>query len=386
MRWCCRRGAKAWGASWSRRSPGRAVIGARGGGIGASVVDGENGLFVPSNDAGALAAALVNVLSNAELAERLGPAARLARNSGTQRRPNTRRVFERSLNALIRPSPPVKILIVSRSRLRFPLDESTRRKFEALDDIASCACSQPRKARPRRRVTTRSGWCARCAHACWTASSSTRRWCASPRSCAEFESTRCSCRARTTCPPCSLHGRPSGAKRASSPTLHGDWPQSARLYGSRLRKVAAPLADVLARIGIRRADAVRTLSPFTTELVRDEGVEPVAEFLCSSTSTSSATDCASHSRRVLRCLRRRARGVQGVDARGRVAARGAARAGRGAAAGRSGQSLSIVEQLLADLPRQTRWHPAFARASLRRSSTTQRRSCCRHDRKACRES
>jgi glycosyltransferase involved in cell wall biosynthesis len=56
---------------------GRAVIGARGGGIEDLVVDGENGLLVPPNDAGALAAALVSVLSNAELAERLGFAARL---------------------------------------------------------------------------------------------------------------------------------------------------------------------------------------------------------------------------------------------------------------------------------------------------------------------
>ena len=56
---------------------GRAVVGARDGGIEDLVVDGENGLLVPTNDAGAVAAALVNVLSNAELAERLGFAARL---------------------------------------------------------------------------------------------------------------------------------------------------------------------------------------------------------------------------------------------------------------------------------------------------------------------
>jgi glycosyltransferase involved in cell wall biosynthesis len=56
---------------------GRAVIGARGGGIEDLVVEGENGLLVPSNDADGLAAALVKVLSNAELAERLGFAARL---------------------------------------------------------------------------------------------------------------------------------------------------------------------------------------------------------------------------------------------------------------------------------------------------------------------
>jgi len=56
---------------------GRAVIGTRGGGIEDLVADGENGLLVPPNDADRLAAALVNVLSNPELAERLGFAARL---------------------------------------------------------------------------------------------------------------------------------------------------------------------------------------------------------------------------------------------------------------------------------------------------------------------
>ena len=45
-----------------------------------------------------------------------------------------------------------------------------------------------------------------------------------------------------------------------------------------MRRFAAPLVDLLAKIGVRRADGVRTLSEFTTDLVRDEGVEPLAEF------------------------------------------------------------------------------------------------------------
>jgi glycosyltransferase involved in cell wall biosynthesis len=42
--------------------------------------------------------------------------------------------------------------------------------------------------------------------------------------------------------------------------------------------VLAPLADRLGRTAVRRADGVRTLSPFTSGLVRGQGVEPVAEF------------------------------------------------------------------------------------------------------------
>jgi len=60
--------------------------------------------------------------------------------------------------------------------------------------------------------------------------------------------------------------------------LHGDPAAPTRLYGSPLRRALSPLADRLGRVAMRRADGVRTLSPFTTELVRGQGVEPAAEF------------------------------------------------------------------------------------------------------------
>jgi glycosyltransferase involved in cell wall biosynthesis len=60
--------------------------------------------------------------------------------------------------------------------------------------------------------------------------------------------------------------------------LHGDPGAPTRLYGSRARRVLAPLADRLGRTAVRRADGVRTLSPFTSELVRGQGIEPAAEF------------------------------------------------------------------------------------------------------------
>jgi glycosyltransferase involved in cell wall biosynthesis len=53
---------------------GRAVIGSTGGGIPDAVRDGENGLLVPVGDETALAAALVRLASDRELAERLGAA------------------------------------------------------------------------------------------------------------------------------------------------------------------------------------------------------------------------------------------------------------------------------------------------------------------------
>ena len=60
--------------------------------------------------------------------------------------------------------------------------------------------------------------------------------------------------------------------------IHGDPAAPARLYGSRARKALAPLADALARFGLRRSDGVRTISSYTSGLVRDAGVEPTAEF------------------------------------------------------------------------------------------------------------
>jgi len=60
--------------------------------------------------------------------------------------------------------------------------------------------------------------------------------------------------------------------------VHGDWRAPTRLYGSPLRRVFGPLGDALARVAVRRADAVRTISAYTSGLVRAEGVEPAAVF------------------------------------------------------------------------------------------------------------
>jgi len=60
--------------------------------------------------------------------------------------------------------------------------------------------------------------------------------------------------------------------------LHGDWRTAPRLYGSPLRRFLAPLTDRAGAWGIRHADAVRTISAFTTGLVRGLGREPDAEF------------------------------------------------------------------------------------------------------------
>jgi glycosyltransferase involved in cell wall biosynthesis len=60
--------------------------------------------------------------------------------------------------------------------------------------------------------------------------------------------------------------------------VHGDPAAATRLYGSPLRKALSPLADVLAHRGLRRADGVRTISGYTTGVVRFVGREPTATF------------------------------------------------------------------------------------------------------------
>ena len=61
--------------------------------------------------------------------------------------------------------------------------------------------------------------------------------------------------------------------------LHGDWRTAARLYGSRLRRLVAPIADRVALAALRRADGTRALSPFTERLAEEAtGEPPLASF------------------------------------------------------------------------------------------------------------
>ena len=60
--------------------------------------------------------------------------------------------------------------------------------------------------------------------------------------------------------------------------VHGDWRTATRLYGSTARRLLNPFADRIAAWAVRRVDAVRTVSDFTTGLVRELGVEPTATF------------------------------------------------------------------------------------------------------------
>ena len=51
--------------------------------------------------------------------------------------------------------------------------------------------------------------------------------------------------------------------------VHGNWRLATRLYGSPARRLVAPVADALDSLAVRRADAVRALSPYTAALVAE---------------------------------------------------------------------------------------------------------------------
>jgi glycosyltransferase involved in cell wall biosynthesis len=61
--------------------------------------------------------------------------------------------------------------------------------------------------------------------------------------------------------------------------VHGDPRTFTRLYGSNARRVLSPVADRIMRIVLRRADATRALSPYTSSVVEElRGLQATASF------------------------------------------------------------------------------------------------------------
>jgi glycosyltransferase involved in cell wall biosynthesis len=151
--------------------------------------------------------------------------------------------------------------------------------------------------------------------------------------------------------------RDAGGRPPVIVEIHGDWRTFARLYGSSLRRVVAPVADRLARLAVRRADAVRTLSPFTTELVRSQGVEPAAVFTTYTelTAFSEPPVSAPGERPVALVVGvlEPYKNIDGIAAAWRLAAPRVPSALLRIVG--DGRRRDITEALLRDLPAQTEW-------------------------------
>ncbi|HEY5101042.1 MAG TPA: glycosyltransferase family 4 protein [Gaiellaceae bacterium] len=139
--------------------------------------------------------------------------------------------------------------------------------------------------------------------------------------------------------------------------VHGDWRTATTLYGSPLRRLLEPASLTVARVAVRAADAVRTVGPFTTSLVRSVGVEPAATFTTySDTSAFTASPpvpVPDVQRALFVGVAERYKNVQGlVDAWRRVAAQLPDAALHVVSRGRE---RALLERLVRDLPQQVRW-------------------------------
>jgi len=144
--------------------------------------------------------------------------------------------------------------------------------------------------------------------------------------------------------------------------VHADWRTSTRLYGSPLRRLVAPLGDRVAAAALRRADRVRTISGYTTGLVRELGVEPADVFPAymdlAPFTARAPVGLPDEPRALFIGVLERYKNVDGLADAWRAAAPSVPSAelhlvGRGTLA-------PVVEQLIADLPEQTRWTPKLA--------------------------
>jgi glycosyltransferase involved in cell wall biosynthesis len=139
--------------------------------------------------------------------------------------------------------------------------------------------------------------------------------------------------------------------------LHGDWRAPTRLYGSRLRGLLNPVADRVALTALRNADGIRTVTGYTTGLVRGLGLEPADEFPAymdfDSFVQKPALPPPESPQALFVGVLERYKNVDGLaEAWRRAAPR--VPAARLQLVG-SGTLQPVVEQLVADLPRQTSW-------------------------------
>jgi glycosyltransferase involved in cell wall biosynthesis len=157
----------------------------------------------------------------------------------------------------------------------------------------------------------------------------------------------------------------AGAVRGRAKVLlevHGDWDTATRLYGSPLRRALEPVSRRLARRAVRAADAIRTVSPFTSDLVRALGAQPAATFTTyTDVSAFTATPRAPPPERPAALfvgVLERYKNVAGLAAAWRLAAPQVP-AARLRIVG-SGRETALVRELVAALPAQTEWTERLA--------------------------
>lgn len=171
-----------------------------------------------------------------------------------------------------------RVLFVSRERFRLPLDDTQRRKWDAVGELLDyriVAAAQPGSPTSAERFRlagpTRPGALDGALYYLrlpWRVARELRRFHPDVVIAQNVHETVIV-----------LGARAAVRSRARVVLdLHGDWRAATRLYGSRPRALLNPVNDVVGPLAVRRADAVRVISAWTAGLVRAEGVEPAAVF------------------------------------------------------------------------------------------------------------
>jgi glycosyltransferase involved in cell wall biosynthesis len=144
--------------------------------------------------------------------------------------------------------------------------------------------------------------------------------------------------------------------------VHGDWRTAARLYGSVARRAIEPLSMRLARLAVSRADAVRTVSPFTSGLVRGLGVEPRATFTtyydASAFADRPPSPLPDGPSALFVGVLERYKNIAGLAAAWRLAAPRVPAASLRLVG--TGRETELVRRLVAELPDCTDWTPRLA--------------------------
>jgi glycosyltransferase involved in cell wall biosynthesis len=143
--------------------------------------------------------------------------------------------------------------------------------------------------------------------------------------------------------------------------VHGDWRTSTRLYGSPFRRALSPLADRISLRALRRADAIRTVSDYTTTLVREVGLEPADVFPAFMDLDPFLGEPLPLPERPIALfvgVLELYKNVDGLAEAWRLAAPHVPTATLRIVG--EGSRAAVVERLVAELPEQTGWTPALA--------------------------
>jgi glycosyltransferase involved in cell wall biosynthesis len=160
--------------------------------------------------------------------------------------------------------------------------------------------------------------------------------------------------------------RLAGVETAVIADVHGDYRAPTRLYGSRLRGVLNVVADRTAKTALRRADGIRTVTGYTTALVRELGLEPADEFPAymdfESFLQRPPAPLPDRPQALFVGVLERYKNIDGLAAAWRRVA-GSAPGARLHAVG-TGSLAGVVERLAADLPEQVTWTPRLSQQDL----------------------